>query len=67
MTSNARRTRTKRKPSTSANRFQVRIFAEGKRTEVQYFNHLYRLHKDQVIVSVAPHLASIFRAVDVLV
>ncbi|OHT88084.1 RloB family protein [Mycobacteroides saopaulense] len=58
MTTGSKRTRTPRRPSTIATRLQIRIFTEGKKTEVQYVNHLYRLHRDQVIISVAPHLGS---------
>jgi hypothetical protein len=51
MTSRSRRSRRQpRTPSNAASRFQLRVFAEGMRTEVQYVNHVFRSHKEQVIV-----------------
>ncbi|SLF85438.1 RloB family protein [Mycobacteroides abscessus] len=61
MTSNSRGSRARhqrRRPSTQAQRFQIRIFAEGKETEVGYINHYFRRHRDQVLVSVAEHQGS---------
>ena len=45
----------KRRATNNAKRPQVIIFAEGSKTEPTYFTHWYRLHRDRVIVKVAPH------------
>jgi hypothetical protein len=37
------------------NRLQLRVFAEGKQTESIYLTNWHRLHRDKVIVSIAPH------------
>lgn len=61
MTSNSRGSRARtgrRRPSTQAQRFQIRVFAEGKETEVGYINHYFRLHRNRVIVSIAEHQGS---------
>lgn len=31
------------------------VFAEGEKTEPIYLTHWYRLHRDRVIVTIAPH------------
>lgn len=60
MTSDSRgsRRREPRRPSTRAQRFQIRVFTEGKETEVGYINHYRRLHREEVLVSLAEHSGS---------
>jgi hypothetical protein len=41
--------------SVRANRIQLRVFAEGKKTESLYLNNWHRLYREKVIISVAPH------------
>jgi hypothetical protein len=44
-----------RRSAHQANRLQLRVFSEGKKTESIYLTNWYRLYRDQVIVSIAPH------------
>lgn len=41
--------------SPQANRIQLRIFAEGEKTESNYLTHWNRLYRDQVVISIAQH------------
>jgi len=41
--------------SSQANRIQLLIFSEGKKTESIYLTHWYRLYREQVIVNFADH------------
>ena len=44
-----------RTPSSAAKRPQLIVFSEGKETEPGYINNWYRIHRDRIIVKVAPH------------
>jgi len=44
-----------RRSSSQATRIQLRVFAEGKKTEDMYLTNWSRLYRDHVIVSVAKH------------
>lgn len=44
-----------RQSSNQASRLQLRVFAEGKKTEDMYLTYWSRLHRDRVIVSMAKH------------
>jgi RloB-like protein len=45
----------KSKSSSIANRIQLIIFCEGKKTESIYLTHWYRLYRSKVIAKIAPH------------
>lgn len=44
-----------RRPSSQANRLQLRIFSEGLKTESIYLTNWHRLYRERVIVTLAPH------------
>ncbi len=44
-----------RRSSNQADRLQLRIFSEGRKTESIYLTNWHRLYRDRVIVSIAPH------------
>ncbi|GAC86274.1 hypothetical protein GP2_070_00010, partial [Gordonia paraffinivorans NBRC 108238] len=39
-------------------KYQIRVFAEGQKTEEQYLVHWSRAHREHVILTVAPHVGS---------
>jgi RloB-like protein len=44
-----------RKITNKAKRLQLMLFVEGSETEPGYFSHWYRLHRDRVVLKIAPH------------
>lgn len=44
-----------RRASVEMRRLQLRVFSEGLKTESIYLTNWYRLHRDRVIVTIAPH------------
>lgn len=49
------RSRSGSRESSEANRLQILVFCEGKKTEAIYLTAWHRLYREKVIVKVAPH------------
>ena len=54
----SRRTRSRRLITDKATKYQIRIYAEGEKTEEGYLTHLWRENREHVAVSIARHVGS---------